>query len=207
MLFTTLPLIAGIIQFTSTDLSLINITTGFLSSLLYLFALKDMNQTVDRARQIEMDYLKNESRATKRLFAQTAEALASAIDAKDKYTKGHSSRVAEYSRKIAEIAGKNPQECDEIYYAALLHDVGKIGISRSILNKRESSLTKNTRSSRNIRISVRRSCHLSASHLISASAPSHITRDTTAKVILKDLRAMISLRSQGSSQSLMLTMP
>ncbi len=136
MLFTTMPLIAGIIQLKLYGLSLINITTGFLSSLLYLFALKDMNQTVDRARQIEMDYLKNESRATKRLFAQTAEALASAIDAKDKYTKGHSSRVAEYSRKIAEIAGKNPQECDEIYYAALLHDVGKIGISRTILNKK-----------------------------------------------------------------------
>ena len=136
ILFTTLPLIAGILQLYCYGLSLINITTGFLTSLLYLFALRDMNSTVDRARQIEVDYLKKESENTKRLFAQTAEALASAIDAKDKYTKGHSSRVAEYSRKIAELAGKNPQECDEIYYAALLHDVGKIGISRSILNKK-----------------------------------------------------------------------
>ena len=136
ILFTTLPLIAGILQLYYYGLSLINITTGFLTSLLYLFALKDMNSTVDRARSIEMDYLKKESENTKRLFAQTAEALASAIDAKDKYTKGHSSRVAEYSRKIAELAGKNPQECEEIYYAALLHDVGKIGISRSILNKK-----------------------------------------------------------------------
>lgn len=136
ILFTTLPLIAGILQLYYYGLSLINITTGFLTSLLYLFALRDMNSTVDRARSIEMDYLKKESENTKRLFAQTAEALASAIDAKDKYTKGHSSRVAEYSRKIAELAGKNPQECEEIYYAALLHDVGKIGISRSILNKK-----------------------------------------------------------------------
>lgn len=136
IMFTTLPLIAGILQLYYYGLSLINITTGFLTSLLYLFALRDMNSTVDRARSIEMDYLKKESENTKRLFAQTAEALASAIDAKDKYTKGHSSRVAEYSRKIAELAGKNPQECEEIYYAALLHDVGKIGISRSILNKK-----------------------------------------------------------------------
>ncbi len=72
----------------------------------------------------------------KRLFEQTAEALVNAIDAKDEYTHGHSSRVAEYSRKIAEFAGKTPDECDEIYHIALLHDVGKIGIAESIINKK-----------------------------------------------------------------------
>ncbi|MBR6237993.1 MAG: HD-GYP domain-containing protein [Lachnospiraceae bacterium] len=70
-----------------------------------------------------------------RLFEQTATALANAIDAKDQYTHGHSTRVAEYSRKIAEHYGKSPAECDEIYQIALLHDVGKIGIDESIINK------------------------------------------------------------------------
>ena len=70
-----------------------------------------------------------------RLFDQTATALVNAIDAKDKYTHGHSSRVAEYSRKIAELAGKSEKECDDVYYAALLHDVGKIGVPGSIINK------------------------------------------------------------------------
>ena len=68
-------------------------------------------------------------------FSQTAIALVSAIDAKDNYTQGHSVRVAEYSRKIAELSGKNKKECDDIYYAALLHDVGKIGIPDNIINK------------------------------------------------------------------------
>lgn len=135
VLFTTMPLIASILQLKFYGLSIINITIGVLTCLLYLFALQDMNMIVNKARKIEIEYLKNESEGTRRLFTQTAEALASAIDAKDKYTKGHSSRVAEYSRKIAELAGKNQQECDEIYYAALLHDVGKIGISKNILNK------------------------------------------------------------------------
>ncbi len=135
ILFTTLPIAAGFLQLKFYGLSLINITTGFLASLLYLFAVNDMNETVKRARSLEVDYLKKEQENAKRLFAQTAEALASAIDAKDPYTKGHSSRVAEYSRKIAELAGKDPRECDEIYYAALLHDVGKIGISKTILTK------------------------------------------------------------------------
>ena len=69
-------------------------------------------------------------------FEQTAEALAGAIDAKDSYTNGHSRRVAEYSRKIAIEAGKSEEEIDRIYFAALLHDVGKIGVPVEILSKK-----------------------------------------------------------------------
>ncbi|EID85875.1 HD-GYP domain-containing protein [Treponema sp. JC4] len=70
-----------------------------------------------------------------RITTETAEALASAIDAKDKYTHGHSTRVAEYSKKIARMAGKNETECRDIFLAALLHDVGKIGVPNNIINK------------------------------------------------------------------------
>ena len=76
----------------------------------------------------------------KHLFEETAFALANAIDAKDKYTHGHSIRVAEYSRRIAELSGKSEQECEEIYYAGLLHDVGKIGVPEKIITK-EGKLT------------------------------------------------------------------
>ena len=69
------------------------------------------------------------------LFEQTAEALASAIDAKDSYTNGHSRRVAEYSQKIAVEAGMSDEECEKVYFAALLHDVGKIGVPIDILTK------------------------------------------------------------------------
>lgn len=70
-----------------------------------------------------------------RITEETAQALATAIDAKDKYTHGHSARVAEYSREIARIAGKSEGECRDIYLAALLHDVGKIGVPNVIINK------------------------------------------------------------------------
>jgi len=69
-------------------------------------------------------------------FEQTAEALAGAIDAKDAYTNGHSRRVAQYSLEIARGAGKTVEECEKVYFAALLHDVGKIGIPNSIINKK-----------------------------------------------------------------------
>jgi hypothetical protein len=46
-------------------------------------------------------------------------------------------RVAEYARRLAELMGKDEEECEQIYYAGLLHDVGKLGIADSILSKRE----------------------------------------------------------------------
>lgn len=85
--------------------------------------------------------LEKEQQRLSRLFEQTATALVNAIDAKDKYTHGHSSRVADYSRALAQMNGKSEKECDDIYHAALLHDVGKIGIPVSIINK-EGKLTK-----------------------------------------------------------------
>ena len=76
-----------------------------------------------------------EQKNVNRFFTQTAYTLVNALDAKDKFSHGHSGRVAEYSAKIAEFAGKSPSECEEIYYIALLHDVGMLGISESIVNK------------------------------------------------------------------------
>lgn len=61
--------------------------------------------------------------------------LAEAIDAKDNYTHGHSSRVAEYSREIAHRAGYSEPAQNEIYMMALLHDVGKIGVPDAVINK------------------------------------------------------------------------
>lgn len=68
------------------------------------------------------------------LHRKTIKALARTIDAKDRYTNGHSLRVAEYSREIAKKMGKSPKEQEIIYYAGLLHDVGKIRIPVEVIN-------------------------------------------------------------------------
>ncbi len=65
----------------------------------------------------------------------TIQMLANAIDAKDPYTKGHSTRVSQYSVMIAEALGWGKARIDDLRYAALLHDIGKIGVPDSILNK------------------------------------------------------------------------
>ena len=66
---------------------------------------------------------------------QALQTIANTIDAKDSYTKGHSVRVAEYSREIARRMGVSHDELENIYYIGLLHDIGKIGIPDNILNK------------------------------------------------------------------------
>ena len=70
-----------------------------------------------------------------KLTYQSLETLASTIDAKDKYTNGHSKRVADYSREIARRMGKDDDEVIAIYFMGLLHDIGKIGIRDDIINK------------------------------------------------------------------------
>ena len=109
---------------------------GHLFTLIAIILLYRRNIQIEQYRHDEVKHLKEQHQASQRLFEQTATALVSAIDAKDPYSHGHSVRVAEYSRRIGEITGKNEEECAQIYYAALLHDVGKIGIPNAIINKK-----------------------------------------------------------------------
>lgn len=69
------------------------------------------------------------------LYVSTIQALAAAIEAKDNYTKGHSERVTQNAVAIARAINLPKEEITLIMYAAILHDVGKIGIDGVILKK------------------------------------------------------------------------
>lgn len=88
-------------------------------------------------KEVRRQTRKAEERREKveRLSLQMVRALANTIDAKDRYTNGHSTRVAEYAREIAKRMGKTEREQSDIYYMGLLHDIGKIGIPDFIINK------------------------------------------------------------------------
>ena len=79
--------------------------------------------------------LLEQQRKLNEAYWQTVTALSEAVDAKDRYTSGHSKRVAEYSKVIAKRMGKSVTEQEMIYRAGLLHDVGKIRIPVDIINK------------------------------------------------------------------------
>lgn len=80
-------------------------------------------------------HLKEDNNRLQQLYMEITRALTGTIDAKDKYTNGHSERVAKYSVMIAKRAGLSEQEQQNIYMMAILHDIGKIGIPDSIINK------------------------------------------------------------------------
>ena len=73
--------------------------------------------------------------AKKEVYLETIAALVTAIDAKDKYTRNHSKNVARVAVALAQGLKLNAREIQTIEYGALLHDIGKIGISEEILNK------------------------------------------------------------------------
>ena len=75
-------------------------------------------------------------RELQNIIDQSLTTISSTIDAKDEYTKGHSVRVAMYAREIAKRMGMSEEEQQRIYYIGLLHDIGKIGVPDSVLNKR-----------------------------------------------------------------------
>ena len=68
-------------------------------------------------------------------YLSAVRALANSIDAKDTYTMGHSERVAKYSIEIGKIMNLSDEDLKNLYIGALLHDIGKIGISEAIINK------------------------------------------------------------------------
>ena len=70
-----------------------------------------------------------------KIINESIETFTGFIDAKDPYTNGHSKRVAIYTRRIAKEMGYEGEELDRIYYVALLHDCGKIGVPDNILRK------------------------------------------------------------------------
>ena len=99
-----------------------------------LLRVQHMIELVTLQNQLSYE-VKKKTEENRQLLVHVVETLAAAIDTKDIYTRGHSGRVAEYSRRIARRAGYSEYRQEEIYMMGLLHDVGKIGIPNAILNK------------------------------------------------------------------------
>ena len=98
---------------------------GIWSVVLIMFIIASVQFNVYKARH-ERD---------KKIVNESIETFIGFVDAKDSYTEGHSRRVAIYTRMIAKEMGYQEEELDRIYYIALLHDCGKIGIPDNILGK------------------------------------------------------------------------
>lgn len=112
----------------------------------YDFITKPFEPTVmlNRVRRtIELDgyrkdlqkRLEEKTREVELVTIESITTVANTIDAKDDYTKGHSIRVAYYAEALARKIGWSEEDVQNIHYVALLHDIGKIGVPDSVLNK------------------------------------------------------------------------
>lgn len=84
---------------------------------------------------VKNDRLKKEREQALSIINQSFITFSNMIDAKDTYTRGHSLRVACYSKEIAKRLGLSEIDQENIYYIGLLHDIGKIGVTDAILKK------------------------------------------------------------------------
>jgi|GEM_PF-794032 len=127
--------LCGIIQlFMEQVLSLSVISGTFMSIGLIFLVIFGLLQAVKKVNQMNTD--RNEAIEQVEHLSRTAmEALAKTVDAKDRYTSGHSMRVAEVACLIAEELGWNDEQMSELRFQGMMHDIGKIGVPDSVLNK------------------------------------------------------------------------
>ncbi len=124
-------LVAGVLELFLSRLKPFYAAGFFLSISLVIMLLLSSVQGI---RDLIEEY-RNRERHMGEMTLRTIRTIAGTIDAKDEYTGGHSIRVAEYAVILARAMGKSEDECRNIHYIGLMHDIGKIGVPDVILNK------------------------------------------------------------------------
>ncbi|MBZ5545823.1 MAG: diguanylate cyclase [Acidobacteriia bacterium] len=100
-----------------------------------------LQRMISTGPEVFEHYLQNIRQATQGVSAEaislldTVAALAFVIDAKDPYTRGHSHSVSRLAARVARLLGLPDEEVEEVRLAAILHDIGKVGIPEKVLNK------------------------------------------------------------------------
>jgi len=95
----------------------------------------NLNQWLKEEVAVRTAELRRERAKLERLSVATLEALVNALEAKDPYQRGHSTRVADLAALIAAELGLGDEQVEQVRMAGRLHDIGKIGIREEILNK------------------------------------------------------------------------
>ena len=94
-----------------------------------------MRLYIGARRADEMDTLLQQQKRDRELTREIIEAFAKTVDLKDAYTQGHSFRVAQYTEMLAREMGYDEETVEKYHNIALMHDIGKIGVPDSVLNK------------------------------------------------------------------------
>jgi len=96
---------------------------------------RQLELNLKEKRQVLEGKVDEQAVELQKLFIDAIESLISALEAKDKYTAGHSRRVTKLAVDTGQVLGLSTEELENLRWAALLHDIGKIGIDSSVQNK------------------------------------------------------------------------
>jgi len=99
-------------------------------------AFRDTDKAVERLRAHVTEENLRLREELERANLDTILALANALEARDEYTRGHSYRVSELSVRVGERMGLAGEDIRKLRYGGILHDIGKIGVDKKILNKK-----------------------------------------------------------------------
>lgn len=129
-LYIFVPIVCGIIQIFTYGISIVNMSMVLVSVFLYMFSYLDVNSAVEKAHEIEIQTFKDEQKKMIAIFGQASEALSTVIEKNSESLKGHAERTANLAKELAKRSGKSEEDCDKIYYSALLCDAGEEALSR-----------------------------------------------------------------------------
>lgn len=97
----------------------------------YVIIMAIHREIVDEIRGVNTE----KENLNRQLYDSTIQALVSSLEIKDRYTKGHAKRVTEYAMEIGTRLGLSGDDLRDLYFGAILHDIGKIGVHEQVLNK------------------------------------------------------------------------
>ncbi len=97
---------------------------------------RELQLSMEKKIKEKMLSMRIHTQEKQQLLVSIIRSLVSALEAKDKYTEGHSRRVADDTLQMADMLGISMGETEEIHLAGLFHDIGKIGVSEMVLNKK-----------------------------------------------------------------------
>ena len=131
--FSSVPILVTPMTILDRPLGIINVTDRREDKPLTRGEMMFLSHAADAAAMAISNHLERGRRATANF--ETVRSLAMAVEAKDKYTRGHSERVAFYAARMGSRLDIGPDEIQDLERAAIMHDIGKIGVPESIIQK------------------------------------------------------------------------
>lgn len=135
LLYLFVPLAAAVIQIFAYGLSLVNTATVLVCMSIYIFAYLDVNEAVMRAHRIELGQLQEANERMNILVDQMVSSVLASVEKRRPNYRDYAVKVADVAKRVASLAGKNESQCRQVYFAAMLHDVGLVAMPDDIAKK------------------------------------------------------------------------